>query len=48
MLSNGSPYGIGAISRLLKNAHLLRCAAYLIAQRISLYASLFGFCALCI
>jgi hypothetical protein len=27
----------------LKNAHLLRCAANLIAQRISTYASLFGF-----
>jgi len=27
----------------LKNAHLLRSAANLIAQRISIYASLFGF-----
>jgi hypothetical protein len=32
----------------LKNAHLLRCATNLIAQRISIYASLFGFCAPCI
>jgi hypothetical protein len=31
------------LSRLLKNAHLLRCAANLIARRISIYASLFGF-----
>jgi len=36
------------ISRLLKNAHLLRCASNLIAQRISIYASLFGFCTPCI
>jgi len=28
---------------LLKNAHLLRCAANLIARRISIYASGFGF-----
>jgi hypothetical protein len=27
----------------LKNAHLLRCAANLIARRISIYDSLFGF-----
>jgi hypothetical protein len=27
----------------LKNTHLLRCAASLIARRISIYASLFGF-----
>jgi len=36
------------ISRLLKNAHLLRCASNLIAQRISIYALLFGFCTPCI
>ena len=36
------------ISRLLKNAHLLRCASNFIAQRISIYASLFGFCTPCI
>jgi hypothetical protein len=35
------------LSRLLKNAHLLRCAANLIARRISIYASLLKFlCAL--
>jgi hypothetical protein len=27
------------LSRLLKNAHLLRCASNLIARRISVYAS---------
>ena len=32
---------------LLKNVHLRRCAANIIAQRISIYASLFGFCAPC-
>jgi hypothetical protein len=37
----------GLSSRLLKNDHLLRCTANLIAQRISIYASLLGFlCAL--
>jgi len=36
------------IIRLLKNAHLLRCAANLIARRISIYASRFGFFTPCI
>jgi hypothetical protein len=35
--------GISNRRRLLKNAHLLRCAANLIAQRMPVYASLFGF-----
>jgi hypothetical protein len=34
--------------RLLKNTHLLRFAANLIARRISIYDSLFGFCTPCI
>jgi hypothetical protein len=37
-----------SLNMLLKNAYLLRCATNLIAQRISLYASLFGSCAPCI
>jgi len=43
---NVPPFSV--LSRLLKNAYLLRCATNLIARRISIYASLFGFCAPCI
>jgi hypothetical protein len=40
--------GSTAVKAGFKNGHLLRCAATLIAQRISIYASRFGFCAPCI
>jgi hypothetical protein len=36
------------MNRLLKNAHLLRCAANLIARRISIDALLISFCVPCI
>ncbi|MDQ5985467.1 MAG: hypothetical protein CSYNP_01177 [Syntrophus sp. SKADARSKE-3] len=35
-------------SRLLKNAHLLRCAAIFVNRRTSMYASFLSFCAPCI